>query len=275
MSRLYRLLGFSEAFPRTPYASRLFGDEPQETLEAARRVAREGYRAAKFGWGPYGKGSVAEDAAHVRAAREGLGEDAALMVDAGTVWVDDVDAARRRLPALKECGVLWLEEPFVSGALRAYSQIARESGDVKLAGGEGCHNVFMAEHMIEHGALGYLQIDTGRVGGITPARRLVDLARERSVCFVNHTFTTHLALSASLQPYAGIEEFEICEYPVEPKALARDLTTTKLERDADGQVRLPDAPGLGLEPDLEIIRKYLVDAEIKVGGEVLYRSPRV
>ena len=58
---VHRLLGFSRAYPRTPYASQLFGDEPQETLEAARRIARAGYRAAKFGWGPYGKKSVAED----------------------------------------------------------------------------------------------------------------------------------------------------------------------------------------------------------------------
>lgn len=272
---VYRLLGFPRAYPRTPYASRLFGDTPQETLEGARRAVREGYRAAKFGWGPYGKGSVAADDAHVRAAREGLGDDAALMVDAGTVWVDDIDAARRRLAALKECRALWLEEPFVSGALRAYAQLARESGDVKLAGGEGCHNVFMAEHMIEHAGIGYVQIDTGRIGGITAARRVVDLARARSVRFVNHTFTTHLALSASLQPYAGIEEFELCEYPVEPKALARDLTTTRLERDQSGRVHLPEAPGLGLEPDLDVVRKYLVDAEIRVSGKVLYRSPRV
>ncbi len=272
---VYRLLGFPRAYPRTPYASLLFGDEPQETLEAARRIVRGGYRAAKFGWGPYGKRSVAEDDDHVRAAREGLGRDAALMVDAGTVWVDDLEAALRRLPTLQECEVLWLEEPFVSGALREYAALARKSGSVKLAGGEGCHNVFMAEHMIEHAGLGYVQIDTGRIGGITAARKVVDAARERSVTFVNHTFTTHLALSASLQPYAGVESYEICEYPVEPKPLARDLTTTTLERDDSGQIRLPEAPGLGLEPNLDVVRKYLVDAEIKVGGEVLYRSPRL
>ena len=54
-----------------------------------------GYRAAKFGWGPYGLGSVAEDADQVAAAREGLGEDGILLVDAGTVWGDDVERARR------------------------------------------------------------------------------------------------------------------------------------------------------------------------------------
>ena len=270
---IYRLLGYPEASPRTPYASQLFGDDPHETLEAARQVIRDGYEAAKFGWGPYGKSTVEADAEQVRAAREGLGKDATLMVDAGTVWVDDIDRARRSLPALEECRVLWLEEPFVSGALSAYSNLSKEGGRVRLAGGEGCHNVHMAEHMLDHAGLGFIQIDSGRIGGITAARRVVDAARERGVTFVNHTFTTQLALSASLQPYAGVREFEICEYPVQPKALARDLTSAKLERDANGKIRLPESPGLGLEPDPDVMRKYLVDVEIRVGGAVLYRSP--
>jgi L-alanine-DL-glutamate epimerase-like enolase superfamily enzyme len=45
-------------------------------------------------------------------------------VDAGTVWVDDVDKTRARLTALKEFGVTWLEEPFVGGALEAYRSLA-------------------------------------------------------------------------------------------------------------------------------------------------------
>src|SRR5690242_6069630 len=51
---VYELLGDLRAEPKTPYASVLFGDTPQETLEKARRIREQGYRAAKFGWGPYG-----------------------------------------------------------------------------------------------------------------------------------------------------------------------------------------------------------------------------
>src|SRR6266404_491368 len=67
-----RLLGYREAFPKIAYASQLFGVEPQATLRKAQDVARLGFRAAKFGWGPYGRGTVAQDADQVRAAREGL-----------------------------------------------------------------------------------------------------------------------------------------------------------------------------------------------------------
>jgi len=270
---VYRLLGYDCAYPKTPYASQLFGDTPQETLEKGRRVRQMGYRASKFGWGPYGKGRAAVDAEHIHAAREGLGPDGILLVDAGTVWGEDVEAARLRLAALQVCQAMWLEEPFVSDALDAYRALASMSGTVKLAGGEGCHNYAMARQMIDYGGIGYVQIDAGRIGGLGVAKRIADYARARGVTYVNHTFTSHLILSASLQPYAGIEADTICEYPVELKSLAWDLTREHLLLDENGQIHVPDAPGLGLEPDIEALRPYLVDVEIKVGGKVLYRTP--
>ena len=99
---VYELLGFKTAEPRVAYVSALFGDEPQATLQKAKKLRSEGFRAAKFGWGPYGHTTAEADAQQVHAAREGLGEEADLLVDAGTVWVNDVDAAALRLPALEE-----------------------------------------------------------------------------------------------------------------------------------------------------------------------------
>ncbi|MEE8167186.1 MAG: mandelate racemase/muconate lactonizing enzyme family protein, partial [Myxococcota bacterium] len=58
---VYRLLGQKRAHAKIAYASQLFGDDPQSTLEAARQVRADGFRAAKFGWGPYGKGSAKQD----------------------------------------------------------------------------------------------------------------------------------------------------------------------------------------------------------------------
>jgi L-alanine-DL-glutamate epimerase-like enolase superfamily enzyme len=272
---VWALLGVTEPFPKRPYASQLFGDTPEETYKLAEDVKRDGYTAAKFGWGPFGLGSPDEDAAHVMVAREVLGPDADLMVDAGTVWIDDVDRARARLDVLRQCGVTWLEEPFVSGAFDAYRTLARESAPVALAAGEGAHNAWQAKHLIDHAGIGYVQIDAGRIGGITPAAEVARYARERGVTYVNHTFTSHLALSASLQPFAGHERDEICEYPVAPKALARDLTVEHLERGRDGLIRLPDRPGLGMAIDVEAIRPYLQDVEISVQGKVLYRTPEL
>lgn len=269
----YRLLGYETAYPKMPYSSMLFGGTPSETYEKGRRARADGYRAAKFGWGPIGRGGVEADVDQFKAAREGLGEDGTLLIDVGTVWRDDVEAASKRLKALQEVRATWLEEPFVSGALDAYKQLSLRSGSVRLAGGEGCHNFHMARQMIDYAGLGFVQIDAGRIGGISVAKRVADYARGRGVTYVNHTFTSHLQLSASLQPFAGIEEDVIAEYPVEPKSLAIELTANHIERDEDGFIRVPDAPGLGMTVNVERMKDYLVDAEIRVKSRVLYRTP--
>jgi L-alanine-DL-glutamate epimerase-like enolase superfamily enzyme len=272
---VYKLLGYERSEPRQPYASVLFGDTAQDTLEKARGIREKGYLAAKFGWGPYGKGSVDDDREQVEAAREGLGPDGIVLVDAGTIWGHDLAAAEARLPALQAVNATWLEEPFVSGALDAYHALAQQSGSVRIAGGEGSHNEDMARQMIDHGGIGFVQIDAGRIGGISPSRRVADYALERGVTYVNHTFTSHLALSASLQPFAGHPAGSICEYPVELKSLAWDMTKDHILPDANGQVNVPDGPGLGLTPDLEAAKPYLLDVEIAVGGKVLYRTPEL
>lgn len=269
---VFRLLGYAKSYRKVAYASVLFGDDPQTTLERGRKAAQAGFRAAKFGWGPYGLGTVQQDADQVAAAREGLGPDGILLVDAGTVWYDDVARGAERLTALQKSRAAWLEEPFVSGALQAYHQLSRMAPDVPMAGGEGCHNVHQAMNMIDYAGLGYVQIDTGRIGGITTAKQVADYAAAKGVRFVNHTFTTHLALSASIQPYAGLEQHEICEYPFEPSELGRDFTATKLTPDAQGYLSLPEAPGLGIEPDLAALRPYLREVEIRVGGKTVFQS---
>ena len=80
---VYKLLGYERAYPKTPYASLLFADDPQETLQKARDLRQRGYRAIKFGWGVFGAGTLQDDVDQVMAAREGLGDDGILLIDAG------------------------------------------------------------------------------------------------------------------------------------------------------------------------------------------------
>ncbi len=270
---VYRLLGYQRAHKKTPYASQLFGDSPALTLAAARNARAKGFRAAKFGWGPFGRGAPSLDADHLAAAREGLGPDGLLLVDAGQIWGEDVEAAALRLPALEATNAVWLEEPFHASALEAYGALAARSPRVRMAGGEGAHNTSMARHLIDYGRVGFIQIDCGRIGGIGPAKQIANYAAARGVTYVNHTFTSHLALSASLQPYAGLAEHTICEYPFAPKPLAWDLSVNHILPDAADEISLPEAAGLGIEIDKPALQKYLVPVEIEVKGRTLFSSP--
>ncbi len=272
---VWKLLGYDASHKKTPYASQLFGDTPHETYQGAVKARKDGFRAVKFGWGPIGRGRVESDEEHFHAAREGLGPDGILLVDVGQIWGEDVEAAVARLPALEATGATWLEEPFHASALEAYGALARRSGKVRIAGGEGAHNVSMARHLIDYGGVGFIQIDCGRIGGIGPAKKVADYAAARNVTFVNHTFTSHLALSASLQPYAGLADHTICEFPFAPKPIAREFTANALQRDENGEIAAPDAPGLGIKIDQEGVRKYLLDLEIKVSGRTLYVTPEL
>ncbi len=268
----WSLLGYETAFGKTPYASMLFGSSPEQTRHDVLDAVERGFRAVKIGWGPYGTGTAAEDADHLAAAREALGAEGLLLVDAGQIWGEDVAAAAERVASLNEQNVTWLEEPFFPDSYGSYAQLASRSGRVRLAGGEGAHNVRMALNLIDHGGIGYVQIDCGRIGGLGAAKRVADYAVGAGVTYVNHTFTSHLALSASLQPFAGLRDHHICEYPAQPKQLALDLTTTRLTPDHNGLVFAPEAPGLGVEVNPAVFAQYGVAVRIEVGGEVLFAS---
>jgi L-alanine-DL-glutamate epimerase-like enolase superfamily enzyme len=268
----YQLLGYARAYPKIPYASVLFGATPQQTLERASENRKAGFRAAKFGWAPFGE-SLAGDIAHLEAAREGLGPDGILLIDAGQVFNEDVDAAAARIDAMERNNVTFFEEPFHGSAYAAYGQLAKRSGKVKLAGGEAAHNRHMAEHLIDFGGVGFIQIDCGRIGGLGPAKDVADYAARRGVTYINHTFTSNLALSASLQPFAGLETHTICEYPTGLQQVARDLTRNHIVPNGNGEIVLPDAPGLGIEINPEALTRYRVDVEIRVSGKTIFSTP--
>lgn len=268
----YQLLGYPKAYPKLPYASVLFGGTPDETRARAVEIRKAGFRAAKFGWWPFGE-SLANDIHHIDAAREGLGPEGVLLIDAGQIFGENVDAAALRLEAMERNRVTFFEEPFHGSAYDAYRALGARAETVRTAGGEAAHNRFMAEHLMEYGRVGYIQIDCGRIGGLGPAKEVADRAAKRGVTYVNHTFTSNLALSASLQPFAGLADHHICEYPTNLQPLARDLTLDHIAPDANGEIIPPDAPGLGIEINPEALTRYKVDVEIKAKGRTIYSTP--
>jgi len=125
---------------------------------------------------------------------------------------------------------------------------------------------------MDFGKLGFIQIDTGRIGGISSAKQVADYAAQTGTTYVNHTFTTSLALSASIQPFAGVESSRWCEFPVESAPPSRLLTKVRILPDANGEVKLPDAPGLGCEINPDTIARYGRQVELRYEGTTLWNA---
>jgi L-alanine-DL-glutamate epimerase-like enolase superfamily enzyme len=265
---IYRLLGEGESYPKLPYASVLFGDTPDETFHRARELKSRGYRAAKFGWGPMGKFGEENDIALVRAAREGMGDGTQIMIDAGVVWGEDAELVARRATAFAPFSPTWLEEPLLPPAIDAYARLAALDPAVPIAAGEGAGFYRSAEDIIVNGRVQFIQIDVGRIGGITPSFRVRQLAEQRGVQYVNHTFKSHLTVAASLHVFATNRDFDLAEYPAAESDLSRNLSS-RVERDADGFIRAPEAPGLGVTVDMDVVARYLTPVRIEVGGRTL------
>ena len=272
---VYRLLDGADAaaHPKQPYAPVLFGDTPEATREKAAGLRRDGFRAAKFGWGPMGKLGRDNDIALVRAAREGLGEEATVLVDAGVVWGEDDATVFERAADFAPFRIGWLEEPFLGDAIEAYRRLRERRPAVPIAAGEGSGRFRDAEDLLLNGGVDFVQIDVGRIGGITPAHRVRKLAEARGVTYVNHTFKSHLSLAASLHVFASVERFRILEYCVGGSPLATELVNERLERGADGLVRIPERPGLGVTVNLATLKKYLYPVKIELAAKTIFRQP--
>jgi L-rhamnonate dehydratase len=250
---VYKLLGGGFRKKFRAYASILFGDTPRETGEIARRLAGQGFRAVKFGWGPMGQ-SEASDIAHVRAAREGLGPDVELMVDAGLCW--DTATAMRRARQFEEFNLTWLEEPLHPDNIEGYGRLTSHS-PVRIAAGEEICDVAEFQKMMDEGGIDVVQVDVTRVGGLARSKRIGwdSVARHR-LC-VNHSYKTGINIAASLHFVAALPNTTYFEYCVEQGALRKQLTRQTFPV-VNGEVAVPEEPGLGIQLNDEIVEKHRV-----------------
>ncbi len=132
-----RLLGGRYRERIRPYASLLM-EEPIPLAEHLHAIQELGFRAFKIGWGPFGRQNFALDEKIVRSAREAVGSDALLMVDAGAsdaFWRQGYKWALRTAHMLKDYGVEWFEEPLPPDNLSDYI-LLRNNSSVPIAGGE-------------------------------------------------------------------------------------------------------------------------------------------
>jgi len=251
---VYQLLGGGFRKKFRAYASILFGDTPAETERIGRELVQQGFRAVKFGWGPMGK-SEESDLAHVRAARQGLGKDVDLMVDAGLCW--DTATAIRRAKQFEPFNLTWLEEPLHPDNLQGYARLSTKS-PIRIAAGEEICDIKEFQQMMDVGGIDVVQVDVTRVGGLAPAKRIGWDSYERHRLCVNHSYKTGVNIAASLHFLAALPNSHYFEYCVEQGALRQSLTKQRLPV-VDGEIAVLEEPGLGVELDEKVVEKYRVN----------------
>jgi L-alanine-DL-glutamate epimerase-like enolase superfamily enzyme len=250
---VYQLLGggFRKRF--RAYASILFGDTPAQTERIGRNLAEAGYRAVKFGWGPMGQ-SEESDLAHVRAARQGVGKDVELMIDAGLCW--DTATAIRRAKQFEPFNLTWLEEPLHPDNVQGYARLSAQS-PVRIAAGEEVCDIKEFQQLMDVGGIDVAQVDVTRVGGLARSKRIGWDSVERHRLCVNHSYKTGVNIAASLHFVAALPNTHYFEYCVEPGALRQTLTRQRFAV-VDGDIVVPEEPGLGVDLDDAVVATYRV-----------------
>jgi L-alanine-DL-glutamate epimerase-like enolase superfamily enzyme len=229
------------------YASSLFGPTPQATGELARRYRDQGFTAVKFGWDPMGQDEKT-DIALVREARQGLGDDVDLCIDAGLVW--DAKTAIQRARAFEEYKPFWLEEPLRPDDYEGYAKLSRAT-DIRIAAGEEESGRAMFLDLMDKGQVDVVQVDLTRCGGFTEAMKIAALAWDRGLPVANHGFTTYINVTAALHWLNSVPNALICEFVAEEETNLRESITKQRLRAKDGFLEIPDGPGLGVDLDEE------------------------
>jgi D-galactarolactone cycloisomerase len=236
------LLGGARRAEFPAYASLLRYTEPKVVAHMCERAVSEGYSIVKL---------HEIEVAPVEAARKAIGPKIGLMLDTNCPWT--VAEAVEKAKALKPYDLYWLEEPVWPPEDHEGLAKVRETGTI-VAAGENATGFHDFRHMFEAKAVDVAQPSVTRVGGITEARRIYALAEAYGVRIVPHCayfgpgYLASLHLHAALAPEAPFERLYL--------KLEASPFGPWLEIDR-GKARLPTGPGLGCDPDMKVIERYL------------------
>ena len=260
---LWQLLGGNRDHYRA-YASTGERVDPAMRVERLLAWQDQGIRAAKI---RFNHSDWREDVKVVQAAREAVGSGMELMVDANHGWRMagdlrprwDLTTARQCARALGDLDVFWLEEPLETGDIEGYAAL-RETSPVPIAAGEMVRSLSETRRLLD--SVDVIQNDVVLAGGVSGCRMVAGWARERNRVWSPHTWSTGLGLLANLHVALSFSDAEFIEVPFDPLAWTperRDFMLPQpIEIDRDGNITVPDGPGLGVQPDLKALERYRV-----------------
>jgi L-rhamnonate dehydratase len=237
------------------YGSTLFRATPAAMKEAVKSYLGEGFTAVKFGWGVFGKDSRL-DVRLVEAARQEMGSGADLLVDTGWFVERTAKEAIQVVRSIEAFEPYLVEELLHPEDYDGYRQVAEAVG-ARIACGEQEATEWGFQQLIERGRVDVVQPDLTRCGGFTVARKIVHMAERANRLVIPHSWSSDLLTAASLHLTAFQRRAPFVEFSTSQGPLSRMLVKEPLKLE-DGFLRVPEAPGLGVEVNDEIIEQYRV-----------------
>ena len=237
------LLGGARRAEIPAYASLFNYTDPDQVAEHCQRAMGEGFKSVKLH-------ETTEPA--VRAAHLAMGDGVPLMVDTNCPWTPW--QAKEAALSFKPYDLHWLEEPiFPPEDFNSLARLGMEV-DIPLAAGENACTAFEFKQMIEAEAVTYVQPSVTKVGGITEFRKIITLGELSGTTVMPHAPYFGPGLLATLHLLATMPDECLAEtfyYKTLEASLYGDAIVAK-----DGNITVPTGPGLGLEPDLDVIKDY-------------------
>ena len=242
---LHRLIGERKRARIPAYASLLRIGDPALVAKECETVMQRGYGAVKL---------HETTVPAVMAARQAIGIATPLMVDMNCPMTGTQAIAFAR--ACRDAAPLFLEEPVWPPEDFKTLADVREKGGLAIAAGENACTIHQFRHMMSEGAVTYAQPSVTKVGGITEYLKVVALADEMGVRLAPHSPYFGPGFLATLQLMSLRDDGTFIEVFYMTRAAC--LWNGRIDVDAKGTVAVPDGPGLGYEPDREVMERYRV-----------------
>lgn len=243
-----RVLAYGTVYP--------LGETPDEVRKNIDRGLKLGLKAIKIVADPFWRDDLDSTAGLIRAAREHVGPDIRLMVDAATAWTK-AEEGLPLMPIFKEYDFFWVEAPLPIDDLDGHARF--QGFGVPIAGGDlGLTTRYEYEAAFLRGKIDIAQPDVTMAGGITELMRISVLAKKLGRRVVTHGYKSNITIAANLAFLSQHWADEPCEYSTSQSPLRWQLTKESFPIEADGRITVPDRPGLGVNLDPATVEKYRV-----------------
>lgn len=251
-----RLLGGNYRDKIKPYGSLLF-DEPGPLKDKLQAAMARGFKAIKLGWKPFGRRDARTDEKLIETARNTVGKDVEIMVDAGgseAFWPHGYKWALNTAKMLAKYDVAWFEEALPPDDIDGFVELRRHS-PVPISTGEVLVRRQTFWPFLQRHAVDIIQPDATKCGGLTEAWRIGWMAYEHNILMVPHGWNTAIGLAADLQLVASLPVAKYVEF-LTPSPYMDELITEPFRPDAEGYLHIPTKPGLGVQLNRDAMRKF-------------------